>query len=108
MLDVVDGEAERLVSLEEAVEDLGTDHPDPSAGAAGSELAVEVVVGERGLERVQHLAKSFGALVGYGTMLEVEMAGDASQASARFLGGEHQFAVAAVLGWVECHGRSVY
>ena len=38
VLDVVDGEAERLVSLEEAVEDLGADGADPRAGAARREL----------------------------------------------------------------------
>ena len=57
MLDVVDGEAERLVSLEEAVEDLGADGADPRARAARGELAVEVVLGEGGLEGVEHLAQ---------------------------------------------------
>ena len=38
MLDVVDGEAERLVSLEEAVEDLGADRADPSARSTCREL----------------------------------------------------------------------
>ena len=64
MLDVVDREAERLVPLEEAVEDLGAHGADAGAGAARRELAVEVVLGERGLERDEHLADRLRALVG--------------------------------------------
>ena len=59
MLDVVDGEAERLVSLEEAVEDLGADHADARARAARGKLAVEVVLGEGWLQGVEHLAQRF-------------------------------------------------
>ncbi len=62
MLDVVDGEAERLVSLEEAVEDLGADRADARARAARGELAVEVVLGEGGLQGVEHLAQRFEPL----------------------------------------------
>ena len=38
MLDIVDGETERLVSLEEAVEDLGADGADAGAGSTRGEL----------------------------------------------------------------------
>ena len=108
MLDVVDGEAKGLIALEEAVEDLGANGADPRAGPACRELSVEVVFGQRGLERFQHLAESLGALVADGARLEVEVAGDAAQAGARLFGGEHQLAVATVLGGVECHRRTVY
>ena len=69
---------------------------------------MEVVLGESGLEVDDHLAERLRSLVADRPGLEVEVAGDAAQAGARFLGGQHQFAVTAVLGWVECHRRTVY
>ena len=104
MLDVVDGEAKGLVLLEEAVEDLGANGADPGAGAARGDLAMEVVLGKGRLERNEHLADRLVPLVGHGALLEVEVAADPAEARARLLGGQHQLAVAAVLGWVECHG----
>ena len=105
MLEVVDREPQRLVALQEPVEDRRADHPDARAAAARGDLGVEVVAGEGGLQLVEQPAERHVGLLDRGAGVVVEMLGEAREAGLRLLRAQEQLAVAAVLGGVERHGR---
>lgn len=101
-MDIGDRETQRLVSLEEAIGDLGARSGDPSAQAArqgGAEQAVgSQPIAELGDQARRRLDAALERCPG---VLIFDPLGQAAPAADELLREREQLAVAAVLGWME-------
>jgi|GEM_PF-3631379 len=100
-MEVDDREAERLVSLQEAISDLGSCAGDPRAEPARCRLAVQAVPGQSLSELAEQPARGLDALVERDLGLPVaDSLAQPAPAADELLREDEQLAVAAVLGWV--------
>src|SRR5690606_9401134 len=106
VLEVVDGEAQRLVALEQRVEDLRADRTDRRAARGGIELVL-LAGGERlGLDLGEHFVEG-GPCLGNGLGGPVvEGVAQAPQASCRFARTAEELSVPALLCRMERHRPS--
>ena len=105
MLEVVDGEAQGLVSLKEAVDHVQAQPAEPGAAAFGGMARVEAVRFDRRAQVVEHLQQQLGpAPERVAGFVVVEGGRKALEPAGGLARGEEELAIAAVLGWVEVHG----
>ncbi len=109
VLEVVDREAKGLVSLQEAVEHGAADRAEVGAASLGGDVAVEVVAGGERTQLLEQLAERLRGLVKRLARCRFRRAPwRAGRAAFGGLAARHvELAVAAVLGGVERHARTV-
>src|SRR5215217_7951266 len=108
VLEVVDRETKRLVSLQEAIEHGTPQEAEVRAAALGREVSVQVVTRGERAERLEQLAQRLRRLVdGLPRIRRVDCLGEPAEALLSSSGADVELAVAAVFGGVKRHGRTV-
>ena len=108
MLEVLDGEAKRLVALQEAIEHRPSHQPDVRPAALRGDPAVQVVPGGQRAQFAEHPRNRLGGLVEkLARGGSVEGRRQPAEALHRLAAGQIELTIATVLGRVKGHGGTV-